>query len=163
MSLIYVLIFLFIILIGYQAYLANNTFGLANKLIEGLENQTTIQQEYKPYNLNDPNNYLILAQQNAGNIEVLKGRMDNFTDLQDGIKKSVDDMKQSIDSMQTQIDGLVQQQSNYAQEIAGSTPVEITGTEQETAYNIEDSIEEEKKKINYKYILDKCLTYFKRY
>lgn len=131
----------------YQAYLANSNFGLAifpNKLIEGLENEDTTgtsTQEYKPYNLNDPNNSLILAQQNAGNIQVLKGRIDNL----DGVKKRVDDMQQSIDSMQTQIDGLVQQQSDYAQQIAGSTPPEVTGTEELTAENVSDSIEEEEK------------------
>ena len=152
MLLIYILILVFIILMGYQAYLANGTFGLANatfgldmfpnKLIEGLENEdTTTTQDYKPYNLNDPNNSLILAQQNAGNIEVLKGRIDNL----DGVKKRVDDMQQSIDSMQTQIDGLVQQQADYAQEIAGSTPPEVTGTDQETADNVANSIEEEEK------------------
>lgn len=141
MLLIYILICLFVILMGYQAYLAI----FHNTLIEGLENedttQTTNTQEYKPYNLQDPNNSLILAQQNAGNIEVLKGRVDSL----DGVKKRVDDMQQSIDSIQTQIDGLVQQQADYAQEIAGSTPPDITGTDQETAENVEMSFEEEEK------------------
>ena len=130
--LIYILIVLFVILISYQVYLAI----LPNSLVEGLENNDTA---YKPYNINDPNNYLILSQQNAGNIEVLKGRIEDL----DGVKESVDNMQQSINSMQTQIDGLVEQQANYAQEIAGSTPPEITGTEEETAENVEDSIEEE--------------------
>ena len=142
MLLIYILIFVFIVLIGYQIYLANSTYNL----IEGLENEDTTSsssttQEYKPYNLNDPNNSLILAQQNAGNIEVLKGRIDKF----DGIEEQVAGMQQSINSMQTQIDGLVQQQAEYAQEIAGSTPPVITGTEPETTENVEDSIEEEDK------------------
>ena len=127
---------------GYQAYLAYSNFGLdifTGSLIEGLENGDTTSastQEYKPYNLNDPNNSLILAQQNAGNIEVLKGRIDGL----DGVKKRVDYMQQSIDLMQTQIDGLVQQQADYAQEIAGSTPPEVTGTDELTA---EDVTEEE--------------------
>jgi hypothetical protein len=146
MLLIYILIVLFIVLIGYQVYLANGIFGLAihpSKLIEGLENGDTSTsssstQEYKPYNLNDPNNSLILAQQNAGNIEVLKGRIDSF----DGVKKKVDDMQQSIDSMQTQIDGLVQQQADYAQEIAGSTPPTVTGTDELTSEDVETSIEQ---------------------
>ena len=144
MFLIYILIILFIILVGYQVILAfsSNSNG-QYKLIEGLENSdtttSTTSQEYKPYNVNDPNNSLILAQQNAGNIEVLKGRVDNL----DGVKKSVDDMKLSIDSMQTQIDGLVQQQANYAQDIAGSAPADITGTDEETTENVEASFEEE--------------------
>jgi len=138
MLLIYILIFVFIILLCYQVYLANSNFTLAispSKLIEGLENEeSNSTQEYKPYNLNDPNNSLILGQQNAGNIEVLKGRIDNL----DGIKKRVDDIQQSIDSMQTQIDGLVQQQADFAQEMAGSTPPEVSGTEEMTAEDVEE-------------------------
>jgi TolA-binding protein len=139
MVLIYILIILFIILLAYQVILA---FSPTNTLIEGLETQDTSgtsTQEYKPYNVNDPNNSLILAQQNAGNIEVLKGRIDKF----DGVKEKIDTMQQDINSMQTQIDGLVQQQADYAQEIAGSTPVDVTGTDAETTENVEDSIEEE--------------------
>lgn len=142
MLLLYVLIFLFLMLILYQLYLANSHYvGMYYKpIIEGLENNDTKEvQDYKPYNLSEPNNSLILAQQNAGNIEVLKGRIDSYNDVQNGMKKKVDDMQQSIESMQTQIDGLVQQQADYAQELAGSTPPTITGTEEETA----DSIEEE--------------------
>ena len=136
--LLQILIVLFSSLIMYQLYL--NYFK--NSLIEGLEsNNNTSNSEdtntYKPYNLSDPNNSLILAQQNAGNIEVLKGRIDNL----DGVKKRVDDMQQSIDMMQTQIDGLVQQQADYAQEIAGSQPVEVTGTGQETVEDVEEEIQ----------------------
>lgn len=139
MSLIYILIFVFIILMGYQIYLANST----HRIIEGLENGDTSNdsvKEYKPYNLSDPNNSLILAQQNAGNIEVLKGRIDKL----DGVKEKVDTMQQSINLMQTQIDGLVQQQADYAQQIAGSTPPTITGTDTLTTSDVEDSIEEDK-------------------
>ena len=137
MILIYILIIVFIILIGYETFLA----FFPDKLIECLENNDTSSssstQEYKPYNLQDPNNSLILAQQNAGNIEVLKGRIDSSTSLQDDLKKKVDNIQQSIDSMQIQIDGLVQQQAEYAQELVGSTPPAITGTEEET---VEDNM-----------------------
>ena len=126
MLLIYILIVLFVVLISYQVYLAmlSRTF-----IVEGLENNDTT---YKPYTI-DQTNSLILSQQNAGNIEVLKGRINSL----DGVKQSIDDIKQSINSMQTQIDGLVQQQANYAQEIAGSTPVDVTGTSYETTENVE--------------------------
>lgn len=132
MLLIYILIVLFVILISYQIYLAMLSSTFSTSLIEGLENNDTTTSNYKPYTIN-PNNSLILAQQNAGNIEVLKGRINNL----DGVKQSIDDIKQSINSMQTQIDGLVQQQANYAQEIAGSTPVDVTGTSYETTENVE--------------------------
>ena len=139
MGLINILIIFFIILLTYQVILA---FSKTNTLIEGLENEGTTNsstQEYKPYNLNDPNNSLILSQQNAGNIEVLRGRIDKF----DGVKEQVDTMQQEIDSMQVQMDALVQQQADYAQELAGSTPPDITGTDAETTENVEASIEEE--------------------
>jgi hypothetical protein len=138
MLLIYILILLFVFLLVYQVYLVNDTFGsntYSSKLIEGLENQeetSPTTQEYKPYNLNDPNNSLILPQQNAGNIEVLRGRIDTL----DGVKKKVDDIQQSISSMQVQIDTLVQQQAEYAQELAGTTPPTVTGTDELTIEDI---------------------------
>jgi hypothetical protein len=135
MLLIYVLVCLFICLIGYKLFL--QLFPC--KIIEPLENAGTTIKEYQPYNLNDPNNSLILAQQNAGNIEVLKGRIDNL----DGVKEKLDTMRENIDSIQIQMDGLVQQQADFAQEIAGSTPPEITGTNNETAEEVSISIEEE--------------------
>lgn len=125
-----ILIIFFVGLIGYQLFLAFS----GNNLIEGLENTTTTvtdsSNEYKPYNTDDPNNpnsALILSQQNAGNIEVLKGRIDGL----DGIKARVDTMQQNIDSMQVQIDGLVQQQADYANDLVGNEPIEVTGTEEE--------------------------------
>ena len=132
MLLIYILIVLFVVLISYQVYLAmlSRTF-----IVEGLENNDTT---YKPYTI-DQTNSLILSQQNAGNIEVLKGRIDDL----DGVKESVDNMQESINSMQTQIDGLVEQQATYAQEMAGSTPPDVSGTDYETTENAEDLIEEE--------------------
>ena len=49
-------------------------------------------------------------------------------------------MQLEIDQMQTQIDSLVQQQADYAQELAGSTPANITGTEPDTIDNVEASM-----------------------
>ena len=133
-----ILIIFFIGLIGYQLFLALS----GNNLIEGLENTTTTEtnssNEYKSYtdNPNDPNSALILSQQNAGNIEVLKGRIDGF----DGVKARVDTMQQNIDSMQVQIDALVQQQADYATDLAGNEPVEVTGTEEEEEEEEEDVV-----------------------
>jgi len=112
--LIKILIGFFIFLIGYQLFLF--TF----KRVEGLENG-----DYKSYNKDDPNNALILAQQNAGNIEVLNGRVTKL----DGVKERVDTLQQNIDSMQTQIDGLVQQQADYAKDVMGDKGPPIEGTE----------------------------------
>jgi hypothetical protein len=123
MSLISILSWFFLFLLFYQLYLDINS----SKLIEGLETNTlssTSSQEYKPYNLNDPNNSLILSQQNAG---------------------KVDNIQLSVDAMQVQINSLVQQQADYAQELAGSTPPIITGTEELTIESAETTIEEEEK------------------
>jgi methyl-accepting chemotaxis protein len=114
LTIINLLIIIFIILISYQIFLAH----FSNSIIEGLE-------DYKDYDTNDPNNVMILAQQNAGNIEVLKGRIDTL----DGLKEKVDNNIQNINSLQTQMEGLVQQQADFAQQIAGSTPPTVTGTD----------------------------------
>ena len=153
MVLIYLLIFIFILLIGYQIFV----YHFKNTLVEGLENADTnistntntnntdtnnSEAEYKPYNVSDPHNALILSQQNAGNIEVLRGQIDDLKD----VKEKVDTMQENINSMQTQIDGLVQQQADYAQEIAGSTPPTITGTEGQTAEDVSKDIQNDNKK-----------------
>jgi len=96
---------------------------LGDSVIEGLENATDTST-YKPFNLNDPNNALILAQQNAGNIEVLKGQVDQLSADQ----KKTNGLQLQIDAIQIQVNDLVNQQAQYAQELAGDTPPEVTGT-----------------------------------
>ena len=115
MILIYSLIVFFTCLIVYQIFLE-----LTPNIIEGLD-------AYKPYNMNDPNNALILGQQNAGNIEVLKERINKL----DGVNSKVVTMQQNMDSMQVQIDALVEQQSTLATELAGNEPIDVTGQNDE--------------------------------
>ncbi len=127
MKLIYILIVILLAIMIFQVFFDKDT------LVEGLESDTTTSTntsttEYQPYNLSDPNSALILSQQNAGNINYLKERIDELT----SVKKDVDDLKQNVSLMQTQIDGLVQQQADFGTELAGSTPPTITGTETET-------------------------------
>ena len=118
MILVYSLIIFFICLIGYQIFLA-----LPNNIVEGLTSNPSSDATYKPYNMNDPNNALILGQQNAGNIEVLKGRIDKL----DGVNSKVVTMQQDMNSMKVQIDALVEQQSTLATELAGNEPIAVTG------------------------------------
>lgn len=133
MLLVYFLICVFTLLLGIHLFSTST-------LMEGLETQTQSQSSksspktYQPYNLNEPNNSVILSQQNAGNIEVLKGRIDEL----DGVKQSVNSMQQNINSMQIQIDGLVKQQSTFATELTGNTPAQISGTEMLKAKDVED-------------------------
>jgi len=104
------LILFFIMLIIYQIFLA--IFG--ENIMEGMEGDT-----YQNYG-NDP---LILAKQNAGNIEYLKGQV---TGLQ-GIDKKVDDLSKNVDTLNTQVIALVQQQADAAQQIAGNKELNISG------------------------------------
>jgi hypothetical protein len=110
-----ILIIFFISIILYKILFF---IGISFHLIEGMEN------EYKEYNSNDP---MILAQQNAGNIQYLKSRMDDVTNVKD----DVDKMKQDIQTMQVQVDGLVQQQADMASELSGGgEPMNVDGLDE---------------------------------
>ena len=111
LTLVNILICFFIFLILYQIFLANN-------IIEGLET------EYKEYNKDDPNNALILAQQNAGNINYLKERMDSTQ----GMYQQVQDLSGNVGSLQIQVNDLIQAQKEYTDQLTGGGEApEITG------------------------------------
>jgi len=121
--LIHILILFFIILIGYQIILANH-------VIEGLDNANntssstnTANASYNPYDTNNPNNALILAQQNAGNIDYLKQRFDSIQ----GVFQQVQDLSGNVATLQDQVNGLVSAQQQYATQMTGGTAPEITG------------------------------------
>lgn len=111
---IILVIVFFIFLLSYQIFLE----FFKNKTIEGLKTQ------YSAYNTDNPDNALILSQKNAGNIESLKEQLDDLSQ----VKPRVDDLKQQVDLLNTQIQDLVKQQAVFAQQIAGDTPPEVTGT-----------------------------------
>ncbi len=117
--LINILILFFIILIGYQIILANH-------VVEGLDNANTTNTanaSYNPYDTNNPNNALILAQQNAGNIDYLKQRFDSIQ----GVFQQVQDLSGNVATLQDQVNGLVSAQQQYATQMTGGTAPEITG------------------------------------
>ena len=116
LAIINILIVFFIILIIYQIFLAH----FSNNVIEGLEN-------YKEYDTNDPNNVMILAQQNAGNIEVLRKQFDNIS----GLKQEVQDISGNVANLTTQVEDLVKAQEDYLDENLPDEPPEITGAEDE--------------------------------
>jgi TolA-binding protein len=118
LTLVNILIVFFIILILYQIL-------LESRIVEGLENQ------YQPYDTNNPNNALILAQQNAGNITFLKQRLDTLT----GINQQVQDLSGNVQSLQTQVNGLVQAQQDYANQMTGGTAPEVTGATEDSEPN----------------------------
>ena len=110
LTLVNILIVFFIVLILYQILLANN-------IIEGLENQ------YQPYDTNNPNNALILAQQNAGNIAYLKEQLDSVL----GMNQEVQDLSGNVTTLQTQVNGILTQQQQYATQMTGGQPPQVTG------------------------------------
>ena len=124
LTLINTLIIFFIILIGYQII-------LGNYILEGLENN----QSYQQYDTNNPSNALILAQQNAGNIEYIKQRMDAVQ----GMSQQFQDLSGNVASLQEQVNGLVSAQQQYASQISGGTPPNITGTETDDTTDTTDT------------------------
>ena len=116
LTIINLLIIIFIILITYQIFLAH----FSDSIIEGLE-------DYKEYDTNDPNNVMILAQQNAGNIEVLKQEFEKIS----GLKQQVDDISGNMVNLTKQVDDLVQSQEDYLAQNLPAEPPEITGAEDE--------------------------------
>jgi hypothetical protein len=122
LTLVNILIAFFAFLIIYQLILATN-------VVEGLENQ------YQSYDTNNPNNALILAQQNAGNISYLKERLDKF----DGVYQEVQDLSGNVQTLQTQVNDLVQAQQDYANQMTGGTVPEITGAVDDSESNNSDS------------------------
>lgn len=127
-SLVNLLIIFFFSLILYQIV-------LANCVTEGMENNT--ENEYKNY---DPNNISILAQQNAGNIEYLKERMNSVQN----IAQKVEDLSGNLTNLQKQVEDLVLAQEDYANQLTGGTAPEITGIDDEnneysaTTFIVED-------------------------
>ena len=115
--LVYILIIFFIILIFYQIFLAYINSKMTT--IEGMESQ-----HYKSYDLNNPNNALILAQQNAGNIQVLKKQMDDLLHLND----EVQDISGNVATLTTNVSNLIEQQQQYVQTNLPSSPPQISGT-----------------------------------
>ena len=113
LTLVNLLILFFTILVIYQIFLAY--FG--DNIIEGL---TNTDEEYKPYD-NDP---MILAQQNAGNIIVIKGQLDDML----GLKQQVQDLSSNVISLQSQVTSLVNSQNDYANQMTGGTEPQVSGT-----------------------------------
>jgi predicted PurR-regulated permease PerM len=121
LTLVNILVLFFIILIGYQIILANH-------IIEGLES-------YQPYDTNNPANALILAQQNAGNIEYIKQRLDSIQ----GLDQEVQDISGNVITLQDQLNQLLNTQQQYANQMTGGTPPNITGAVSDSSTTTQDT------------------------
>ena len=119
LTLVNVLIVFFIILIVYQII-------LATKIVEGLENNNG--KKYREY----PPNALILAQQNAGNIEYLKKKMDDLQNM----NSVVSDLSGNVVALQQQVNGLVSAQQQYVTQMTGGSPPDVTGISEEDTQNV---------------------------
>ena len=115
------LIVFFIILIIHQIFLANIQFK------EGFDPSaspsTSQPGQYQAYNTNDPNNAMILAQQNAGNIQVLNQQMQNLMDL----NQEVQDISANVVSLQAQVTTIAQAQQQYTSQMAAQPTPQISG------------------------------------
>ena len=130
------LIIFFSFLILYQLFLAY----FNGSIIEGMIDVVPINQVYRQYDKKIADNTFLLAEQNAGNIEYLKGRID---DVQ-GIYRQVQDLSGNVQTLQDQVNGLVQAQQDYANLMTGGTAPEITGidSKSESASDISNLVTE---------------------
>jgi hypothetical protein len=98
----------------------------------------TFTQVYKQYDKQISHNTFMLAQQNAGNIEYLKQRIEDVM----GLKNQIQDLSGNVSVLQSQLNGLVSTQQQYATQLAGgsSTPPTITGADSPSASDTSDLV-----------------------
>jgi len=113
------LIVFFIFLLVYQIFLV---FTNTNESFIYWFNSGNANIVYQTYNTNS--NPLILAQQNAGNIEYLKEQMAQVN----GLDKEVQDISANVVTLNQQVTALVQAQANASQQLVGNKPLAISGT-----------------------------------
>jgi len=152
LTLINFLIIFFSFLILYQIFLANfkdvvvegmmdviptispsftPTAAPTNQMLPNL----TINQVYRQYDKEIANNTFMLAQQNAGNIEYLKQRIDAVQ----GMYQQVQDLSGNVVALRDQVNGLMQAQQDYANQMTGGTAPEITGAVAEEGASVQDT------------------------
>lgn len=123
-SLILFLLFVLFLLISYYLYQSQN--NSQNSIKEGLDSSKdniNIYNNYDKNSMSSTDNALMLAQQNAGNIEYLKQQISKITTLD----KEVQDMSGNLVTLNEQMIALVNQQTQAASQLAGNKPLETTG------------------------------------
>lgn len=150
--LVNVLNIFFIFLILYQIFLA----VFKNNIVEGMMDviptisptvspnmsptnemlpNLTINQVYRQYDKKIADNTFLLAQQNAGNIEYLRQRIDAIQGMHD----QVVDLSGNVAALQTQVNGLVAAQQQYATQMTGGVAPEVTGATDDGTTQIDTS------------------------
>lgn len=117
--LVNLLIIIFILLIIYQIFLAH-----FNSIIEGLDNNSNNNLEYKNYDSTTSISSTDLSQINFENIKYLKQQLDSLSN----IHVEVQDLSGNVANLTTQVNGLLQEQSDYAKNNLPAEPPEITGS-----------------------------------
>jgi hypothetical protein len=107
-----VLILLFIVLILYQAFLANSSTIFKR---EGLENEGA--------NDNSSCSSSVLAYKNSGAIQVLQDQVSKLM----GLDKEVQDLSGNVVALNQQVASLVNQQAQAATQLAGNKPLATSG------------------------------------
>lgn len=95
------------------------------------ESGTSIETTTSEFQAYDSNDALILSQQNAGNIIVLKGQMDDML----GVNQEVKNLRGDVTNLQQQVTDLVMAQNDYANSLTGGVEPEITGTTEDEDEN----------------------------
>jgi len=101
------ILFFTITIIYTFLYSNNQNYNENYILMEGIDNK---ESNYNNYSDNDP---VVLSKKNAGNIEYLKGQVDDLIK----IKNTVIDMKITVDKLNQQVSAITQQQQIYSQKI----------------------------------------------
>ena len=108
---------------------SNSTFSPTNEMLPNL----TINQVYRQYDKKIADNTFLMAQQNAGNIEYLKQRVDSLQNL----NSIVHDLSGNVSVLQNQVNGLLMAQQQFGKQMTEEVKVpKITGLS--TSNNIGD-------------------------
>jgi uncharacterized protein (UPF0333 family) len=123
-SLILFLLFVLFLLILYYLYQSqNNSQDSIKEGLDSSKDNINIYNNYDKNSMSSTDNALMLAQQNAGNIEYLKQQISKVTTLD----KEVQDMSGNLVTLNEQMIALVNQQTQAASQLAGNKPLETTG------------------------------------
>lgn len=148
LTLINLLIAFFSVLILYQIFLANYNPLILEGMTDAVptisptftptdaqSNEMDTNQVYRQYDKKNADNAFILAQQNAGNIEYLKQRID---DVQ-GMNQQVQDLSGNVQTLQSQVNGLVQNLQDYTNQMTGGKAPEISGAVADEGSSVQDT------------------------
>ena len=112
--LIFTLIFVFILILKQQLFIPHN------KIEKFENNNTNNKRDSPPYKLHVSNDAFVLAQQNAGNINILKNRVENLEVL----KNQVMDNSNKIKLLEEDLEQILKEQINITLQ---KTPPNISG------------------------------------